>query len=96
LYQPGDTEIEQLRNAIIGRNQDIRRLQIAMDDQLAVRVFDSRTDQQKYFEALAEAELFSLAPCVERQAVDILHHQVGRTVLQHAAIEKTGNARVIQ
>src|ERR1039457_723442 len=67
-----------------------------MDHQLTVGVFDGRTNEQKSLEALANAEILAVAPGVERQAVDKLHHEVRGAILQHASIEQAGYAWVIQ
>ena len=54
LQELGDAEVEQLRHAV-GADQDVRRLQVAMDDGAAVRVGDRGADLAEQLQPLGES-----------------------------------------
>ena len=90
-----DAEIEQLGDALCG-DQDIRRLDVAMDDQAAMSRFDGpphRHEETKtgcYVVAAFDTE------AVDGQAGHILHDEVGPAVLQDPTVEKPGDIRMFE
>ena len=89
-----DIKIEQLRLPLVG-HQNVRRLDVAMDDEVLVRVgqrahaFDER-------HALAQAQAARAAPVVDALAVDQLHHEIREPVGRGAGIEQSRDAGVIE
>src|SRR5215813_5666445 len=68
--QLGDAEIEQLHGAA-ARHEHVRWLQIAMDDQIAVRVRDSQNRVQKQANARIDIELMHVAVTIYAIAVNV-------------------------
>ena len=75
IEQLGDAEVEQLGRAF-GGDQDVGRLEVAMHDQVLVRVLNRRADLQEQLQARAHVELLPIAITIERLAVDVLHDEV--------------------
>ena len=67
-----------------------------MNDQLAVRILNRGANLQAKLDSLAQSKLIAVAPLVDGFAIDILHHQVWRSILKHSAIKKPGNQGMIQ
>jgi len=91
----GDAEVEQFRSAVRA-DQDVRRFQIAVHDKILVRVLHRATDLQKQLQARAQAEVPLTRVLRDRNAVDIIHHQVRRTVGGNAAVDQTSDIRMLQ
>ncbi len=90
LEQLGDAEVEQLDLAL-GGDQDVRRLEIAMDDQVGVRMghrVEHLEDQPK---PVVAGELGRLGVFVDSLAVDVLEDQIRLPRGSHAGIEEPGN-----
>ena len=60
VHQLRDAEVEQLRRAA-GRDQDIGRLDVAMDDQVLMRVLDRGADLEEERQARAQVEALFVA-----------------------------------
>ena len=90
-----NAEIQQLRLAIF-RYQDIRRLDVAMDDEVAMGVLHRRAHLKEQQHALAQVGPMVFAPGIDALALDVLHRQERLAVCQHAAIEQMRNARMLQ
>ena len=67
VEQLGDAEVEQLGRAV-GGHQDVGRLEVAVDDQVLVRVLDGRADVTEQLEARRGVEPVRVA-VVDRSAV---------------------------
>ena len=67
-----------------------------MDDQLLMRVLDGGAHAADELDALAARGVALAHVAGERDAVDVLHHEVRLTVLGRAAIEHPHDARVIE
>src|SRR5262249_9127173 len=89
----GDSEVEELGNTS-RCNQDVARLDVAMNDQFLVRMLDGGADLLEQAKTLGDGELAAIVH--ERTAFDVLHHEVGHTVVCGAAIEKASNVGVIE
>ncbi len=92
----GDAEIEQPRAPVRAPDQDVAGLDVAVDHQVAVRVRECVGHPQQQADACAPIQLLLLAVLVERDAVDILHRQVQRTVCGLAAIDQLRDVRVAE
>jgi hypothetical protein len=87
LQQLRDSEIEQLWRSI-GRDNDVRRLQIAMHDQVLVCVLDCGAHGEEQLEALLYVQSPFRDKAIDRSSFDELHHQVGKPGRGHAAIQQ--------
>jgi hypothetical protein len=64
------------RLAVYLGHQDVRRLQVAMDDRLLVGVLDALANQNEQLQTLTNGELFLVAVFGDGPAHDILHDEV--------------------
>ncbi|MEZ5459955.1 MAG: hypothetical protein R3E65_11820 [Steroidobacteraceae bacterium] len=95
LEHLGDAEVEQVGFAL-GIDQDVAGLEVAMHDEIAVRVVDGTTHFHHQLESRAGVERVPVAPGIDRCALDILQHQVGDAVVAAPAIEQSRNVRMRQ
>ncbi len=95
IEQLGDAEVEQLGLAF-AVDQDVRRLEVAVHHQVLVGVGDRRADVDEELQPFLERQLVLLAVGVERQAVDVLEHEVGAAVGGGAAFEKPGDVGMVE
>ena len=93
--QLGDAEVEQLDLAVVG-HEHVRRLQVAVDDQVGVGVRDGRLHVQEQADALLDAEALVVAEAIDVLAVDVLEHQVRLTGARHPGVDQPGDVRVRQ
>jgi hypothetical protein len=95
VEQLGDAEIEQLHlpGAV---DQDVRRLQVAVQDQLAVRMRDRADHVLQQAHARAEVEPVAVAPLVDRRALDVLEHQIRLLPLGHAGVDQPSDVRMVE
>src|SRR5439155_10117896 len=72
-----DAEIDDLRDRMIVANghENVRRLQIAMDDALLVRVLHAVAHVEKQIDTLARVQAMAIAIRRNRLAADILHRK---------------------
>jgi hypothetical protein len=88
-------EVEELHVSVFV-HEDIRRLEIAMDDEIAVRVLDGLAHLAEQAEAPGEVERVRFAVLVQRHALDQFHHEVRRPLVGHPAAEQPGDVWVAQ
>ena len=88
-----DAEVEQPRCAA-AIDEDVARLDVAMNDQLLMRVLQRGRNLEDETHAVAHRELARVGR--ERHAVDQLHHQVRQAIVGRAAIEQADDAAVIE
>ena len=93
--QLGDAEVEQLDLAVAG-DQHVRRLEVAVDDQVGVGVRDRRLDVQEQADAILDAEPLVVAEAIDVLAVDVLEHQVRLAGPRDAGVDQPGDVRVRQ
>src|ERR1700735_5480713 len=93
--QLGYAEIEQLRVPFIG-DEDIRRFDIAVYDQIAVRIVNRRADRDEQLEAFAYEQRAAVAIRVDGFAIDILHDEVRGPSLQIAAIYEGSDRAMVE
>src|SRR5262249_48695023 len=89
------SKVEQL-GSFPGRNQNIRRLQVAMDYQVAMCVSDCFADPQKEAASLLRIEALLLAVGVHRAAFDIFHDEERTPIGSSAAIVEAADIRMIE
>jgi hypothetical protein len=95
VEQLGDAEVEQLHPAVAA-DQDVARLQVAMDDEVPVRVGDGVADLAEKPQPLLEVVAARSAVRDEGRAFDVFEHRVGPAVRRHAAVEDPRDPRVLE
>ena len=93
--QLGDAEIEESRRAVLG-DQDVARLQIAVDDEVAVRVMHGIADAPEQGQARLHGQGVALAVLVDGHALDEIHHQVRLAAVGGAGVDQPGDVGVIE
>ena len=73
----------------------LRRLDVAVDDALLMRMLDGVADQREEFQTLPGGRVVVVAVLREGHAVDQLHHEVGPARLGGARIEDLGDVGMI-
>ena len=84
------------RTRRVAVDQDVRRLQIPMHDQIPVRIGDRRTDIEEEADDGPGIERSFAAPGVDTFALDQRHRQPGSAIIEHAGIEQSDDIRVIE
>ena len=93
----GDAEVDDLRHGLsvaLG-HEDVRGLEVAVDDALLVGVIDGGADVAEQFEALAGVEIVLIAVVGDGDAVDQLHGEVGPPGGGGPGVEHVGDIRVV-
>ena len=81
--------------AVVALDQDVRRLQVAVDDPLLVRVLHRRADLAEQRQPLRQAEPVLVAVVGERDALDQLHDEERPAAVGGAGVEHLGDVRVV-
>ncbi len=95
LQQLGDAEVEQL-HLPLGGDDDVRRLEIAVDDEVLVRVLHRSPDGERELQALAHVEPLAVAVRVDRQPLDELHREVRLAGVGATAVQQACDPRVLE
>ncbi|MCR6700805.1 MAG: hypothetical protein NVV68_06515 [Dokdonella sp.] len=95
IGEAGHAEIDQARPSV-AIDQQIGRLQIAMDDEPCMRVGERLADRQDQRHDGARVEREPLAVDVDRLAVDVLHDHVRPAAVQQSAIDQARDAGVFE
>ena len=92
----GDAEVDDLGDgpAVCLGDQDVRGLEVAVDDALLVGVLDGAADRDEEGDAVAGGELVGVAVVGDRDAADQLHHEVGAAGVGRAGVEHLGDGLV--
>ncbi len=77
--EPGDAEVEQLRLSF-RRHENVGRLEVAMDDQILVRVGDRGADFAEQLQPFVHRERMRRAVVQEWPPLHILHDEEGLAV----------------
>ncbi len=93
LERLGQSKIEQFRFPV-GCDENIGRLDIAMDDEVSVRVCDRRTGLEKQYKPVLDAQSPLLTVVNERVALDVFHREVRLAVVAKSAVIKGRDVRV--
>ena len=93
----GDTEVDdlRLRVAVDLGDQDVRRLEVAVDHSVLVRVLDGQARRTEEPQARARVQLLLDAVFGDGRAVDQLHHEVRPPRLGGPGVEDASDARVV-
>ena len=94
--QARDTEVEELHlgAALAVDDEDVRRLEVAVDDEAAVGIGDGVADPFEEGEARVDTERPRVAVRRDRFALNDLHREVRPPVLGEASVEEAGDAGV--
>ena len=95
LEQLGDAEVQQLHRAV-GGHEDVVGLEIAMHDEVLVRVAHGCADLQEELHAVAHAEVPRIAPGVDGLAGHELHDHVRHAAIGGSAIEQPRDVAVVE
>ena len=93
----GHAEVDHLwdRLAVVDCHHNVRRLDVAVDDALLMRVLDRMADRNEEFQPLARSQPLLVAILGDRQALDQLHGEVGPAAFGRARIKHLGNVRMV-
>ena len=83
------------RFAIDFDDENVGRLDVAMNDGLLMRVLYSFADFDEEFQPLPDFELLLIAVVGDGQAGYVLHHKVGLPPVGGASVEDFGDRRVV-
>ena len=95
VEQLGDAEVQQPDLAVV-RDEDIGRLEVAVDDQPAVRVRDGLHDLEEQAHASTHVQPFLLAVRADGPAGDVFQRQIGPAFRRHARIVEPRDVRVFE
>src|SRR5262249_32977634 len=90
-----DAEVEQL-HAPVGCDENIRRLEIAMNDEMLMRVADGVAHVLEEREPVVERERSPVAVPGDRHAVDELHRKVGKPARGDATVDQPRDVRMLE
>jgi hypothetical protein len=91
----GDAEIEQLRHAL-RRHEDVRGFEVAVDDQVLVRVLDRPADVDEQLEARPQVQPLIVAVTIQRRALHVLHDQIRLRIFGFARVDQPGDVRMVE
>jgi hypothetical protein len=94
LNELGGSKVQQLDRAFF-IDQYIRRLQIEVNDQVAVGIRDRIADLQKQLDPLANVESLGVGILIEMNAIDVLHHEIRLAAIAEASVEHAGNVFMV-
>src|SRR6202022_3743555 len=69
---------------------------IAMNNEISMRVLNRGADLQEHFEAFTNEQCTAVAINVDGLSIDMFHHQIRCTVVQVAAVDEPRDGRVIE
>ena len=95
IEQLGDPEVQQLGRAL-GDHEHVGRLDVAVDDQVLVRVLHGGADVTKELQARGGVEPVRVAVVDDRLPFDVLHGEVRPAVRRAATVEKTRDERMLE
>ncbi|ODV20559.1 MAG: hypothetical protein ABT27_07585 [Lysobacteraceae bacterium SCN 69-25] len=95
MQQLGDAEVEQLDLAR-ACDEHVGRLEVAMHDQIAMRMRDRLADLDEQRQTRVEIQAPRVAPGRQRLAVDEFHREPRTTVLVEAAVDQACDVRMFQ
>ena len=95
IHELRDAEVEQLDHAV-ARHEHVRRLEVAMNDQLAVRVRYGRNCVDEQPHARFDAERVRSTVVIDALAVDVLQHQELVAVVGRASVEQARDVRMAE
>ncbi len=95
LEQLRDAEVEELHGAV-GRDEDVRRLDVAVHDQRAMRGFNRAANGQEEREPRAQVERARVRVARDRLAVHVFHDEVRHAGVGEAAVDQPRDIRMVE
>jgi len=95
LDQLRQAEVEQFHDAI-DADENIRCLDVAMNDEIAMRVLCRFRGEQKKLDPAADGGSPRVAVGIDRLSLDVLQHEIRLTHFSDAAVQQTPDVRMIQ
>src|SRR5262249_13830945 len=80
----------------VRRNEDVRRLEIAMDDEIGMGVSDGSENIEEQPNALLDAETALVAVFIDALALHVLQNEIGLATGLDARIHEARDVRVLQ
>ena len=93
IQQLGNAEVEQLDMAV-DRDQHVGGLEVAVHDEVGVRVRDRLQDVEKETEACLDPQRVVIAIAVDALTVDVFEDEIGLACWRHAGIDEVRDVRV--
>src|SRR5436309_2587069 len=93
--QARDAEVQKLHLTAAG-HQDVRRLEVAVDDQTPVGVLHRVADGPEPTQALHDGRTPRVAVLDQGMSLDVLQDEERASVVRGPAVDQTGDARVLQ
>ena len=94
LQQLRDSEIEEL--GLPCRDENVLGLEVAVHDEVRVRVLNGRADLAEQLQPVANRELPTPAMLQQRLALDVLHDEIGLARLRRPSVEQPRDVRMIE
>jgi hypothetical protein len=95
LEQLGNPKIEQFHLAVAA-NQNVRRLKVAVHNQVRVRIGDRLQDVEKQPDTGLDTQSLLIAVAVDVVALDMLENEIGLSGVRYPRIDQFGDIRVRQ
>ena len=90
-----DAEVEQLQRAV-GGDEDVLRLQIAMDHEVPVRRLHRQSQDLKQLEPFGQRQALLVAVPADRRALHEFHDEERQTFVGRAAVQQPRDVRVVE
>ena len=95
MQKLGYSEVEKLWYSI-SIDQNVARLQVAVDDEMAMRVFNRGAHRKEEAQPLFDAEIVLRGILCDPGPLDVLHDQVGSSIVCAASIEQSCDVRMLK
>ena len=95
LEQLGDSEIEDFHRSVMA-DQDVRRLEIAVYDQVGVGVGDGLEHVEKQPDSRFDVEPVLVAIAVDVIALNVLENEIRLSGVRHSGIDQFGDIGMCQ
>src|SRR5580704_14815648 len=93
----GNAEVDDLGNgrSFVHGDQHVRRLEIAMDDTLLMRVLDGLTNFDEQLQSIPSRQVGTIAVFSDRNTLDQLHDEERPSVPRRAGVEYASDLRMV-
>ena len=93
----GQAEVDHLGDGpvVVGLDQDVGRLEVAMDDPLLVRVLNRLADVHEQFQPVGDRQVVAVAVVGDGDAADQLHDEVGAAAVGGPGVNDAGDVGVV-
>ena len=97
LHGLGQAEVDDLGDglAVVEADEDVRGLQVAVDDALLMGVLDGLANRDEELEPLLDREADVVAVLGDRHAFDVFHDEVRPAFVGHAAVKDLGDVGMV-